>query len=72
MKSSFISGCVLQPLFLHVQLLTSVPHLCSVVSTGLSAYRDKTTISNFAAAGGKSAVTLCAFLFVSKGCSSKA
>ncbi|KAF2982757.1 hypothetical protein EK904_004477 [Melospiza melodia maxima] len=32
-------------------LLTCVPCLCSVVSTGLSAYRDKTTISNFAAAG---------------------
>lgn len=60
MKSSFISGCVLLPLFFLVQLLTSVPYLCSVVSTGLSAYRDKTTIGNFAAAGGKSAVTLCA------------
>lgn len=60
MKSSFISGCVLPPLSFLVQLLTSVPYLCSVVSTGLSAYRDKTTISNFAAAGGKSALTLCA------------
>lgn len=60
MKSSFISGCVLPPLSFLVQLLTSVPYLCSVVSTGLSAYRDKTAISNFAAAGGKSALTLCA------------
>uniref|UniRef100_A0A8C0Z8R7 Complex I assembly factor TIMMDC1, mitochondrial n=1 Tax=Cyanistes caeruleus TaxID=156563 RepID=A0A8C0Z8R7_CYACU len=32
----------------------------NMVSTGLSAYRNKTTISNFAAAGGKSAVTLYA------------
>ncbi|KFP12944.1 Translocase of inner mitochondrial membrane domain-containing protein 1, partial [Egretta garzetta] len=28
-----------------------VPYLCSTVSTGLSVYRNKTAISNFAAAG---------------------
>lgn len=59
MKSSFISGRVLLPVFFHVQLLTSsVPYLCSTVSTGLSVYRNKTTISHFASAGGKAAVSL--------------
>lgn len=68
MKSSFISGCVLLPVFFHVQLLTSsVPYLCSTVSTGLSVYRNKTTISNFASAGGKTAVSLRTFLFMSEG-----
>lgn len=68
MKSSFISGYVLLPVFFHVQLLTSsVPYLCSTVSTGLTVYRNKTTISNFASAGGKTAITLCTFLFMSKG-----
>lgn len=68
MKSSFISGHVLLPVFFHVQLLTSsVPYLCSTVSTGLSVYRNKTTISHFASAGGKAAVSLCTFLFMSQG-----
>lgn len=68
MKSSFIAGCVSLPVFFHVQLLTSsVPYLCSTVSTGLSVYRNKTAISNFAAAGGKTATTLCASPFMSKG-----
>lgn len=68
MKSSFISGCVLLPIFFHVQLLTpSVPYLCSTVSTGLSVYRNKTTIGNFASAGGKTALSLCIFLFMSEG-----
>lgn len=68
MKSSFISGHVSLPVFFHVQLLTSsVPYLCSTVSTGLSVYRNKTTISHFASAGGKAAVSLCTFLFMSQG-----
>lgn len=68
MKSSFISGHVLLPVFFRVQLLTSsVPYLCSTVSTGLSVYRNKTTVSNFASAGGKAAVSLCTLLFMSQG-----
>lgn len=68
LPSSFVSGCVLLPVFLHVQLLTSsVPYLRSTVSTGLSVYRNKTTISNFASAGGKTATTAYAFLSVSRG-----
>lgn len=61
MKPSLVSGCVLLPVFSRV-LTPSVPYLRSTVSTGLSVYRNKTTISNFASAGGKTATAACAFL----------
>lgn len=35
-----------------------------MVSTGLSVYRDKTTISNFASAGGKTGYFLSSFYFI--------